>query len=144
MIVALKNMFETEARTERYNVSRALLRCKMKDGEPLGPHMIKIVGYVQSLERLGFLMSEEFNIDVILNSLPSANGPFISNYHMHGMDKKLAELQGMLKTAEEDIKRGGTNQVLIVQNSKIKKKSWSKKKVKSKGGGKSGSNLTVD
>ena len=43
----------------------------------------------------------------------------------------------MLKTAEADIKRGGTNQVLMVQDtSKIKKKSWSKKKsAKSKGDG---------
>ena len=62
---------------------------------------------------------------------------------MHGMDKKVTELHGMLKTAEADIKRG-THQVLMVQSSKIKKKSWSKKKAKSKGGGKSGSNLTAD
>ena len=46
MIVALKSMFETQARTERYNVSRALLGCKMREGDPLGPHMIKMVGYV--------------------------------------------------------------------------------------------------
>ena len=128
MIVALKSMFETQARTERYNVSRALLGCKLRDGDPLGPHMIKMVGYVQSLDRLGFPLSEEFATDILLNSLPSVYGPFISNYHMHGMDKKLAELQGMLKTAEADIKRGSTSQVLMVQNtSKIKKKSWSRK-----------------
>jgi hypothetical protein len=71
---------------------------------------------------------------VILNSLPSVDGTFISNYHMHGMDKKLTELHEILKTAEPNIKRGGTNQVLMVQStSKIKKKSWSKKKAKSKG-----------
>ena len=29
MIIALKGMFETQARTKRYNVSRALLRCKL-------------------------------------------------------------------------------------------------------------------
>ena len=46
MIVALKSMFETQARTERYNVSRSLLGCKLKHGDPLGPHMIKMVGYV--------------------------------------------------------------------------------------------------
>ena len=92
MIVALKSMFETQARTERYNVSRALVGCKLKDGDPLGPHMIKMVGYVQSLDRIGFPLSEEFATDVLLNSLPSVYGPFISNYHMHGMDKKLAEL----------------------------------------------------
>ena len=63
--------------------------------------MIKMVGYVQSLERLGYPISEEFAADIILNSLPSAYGQFISNYHMHGMDKKLTELHGMLKQAEE-------------------------------------------
>ena len=51
--------------------------------------MIKIVGYVQSMDRLGFPISEEFATDIILNSLPSAYGQFISNYHMHGMGKKL-------------------------------------------------------
>jgi len=142
MINALKSMFETQARTERYQVSRALLGCKLAEGAPLGPHLIKVTGYVQSLERLGFPLREEFATDVILNSLPSAYGAFISNYHMHGMDKKVTELHGMLKTAEADIKRG-TNQVLMVQSSKIKKKSWSKKKAKSKGAAQSGSAATA-
>ena len=143
MISALKSMFETQARTERYQVSRALLGCKLAEGAPLSPHLIKVVGYVQSLERLGFPLREEFATDVILNSVPSAYGAFISNYHMHGMDKKVTELHGMLKTAEADIKRGA-NQVLMVQSSKkIKKKSWSKKKAKSKGAGESGSTPTT-
>src|SRR5664279_3165236 len=52
---------------------------------------------------------------------------------MHGMDKELTELHGMLKTTEADIKRGA-NQVLMVHPaSKIKKGSWSKRK-NSKGG----------
>ena len=73
-------------------------------------------------------------MDIILNSLPSAYGLFISNYHMHGMDKKLTELYGMLKTAEADLKKGAS-QVLMVQNKpKFNKSSWSKKKAKSKGG----------
>ena len=54
--------------------------------------MIKMVGYVQSLERLSYPLSEEFATDVILNSLPSAYGAFISNYHMHGMDKKVTKI----------------------------------------------------
>ncbi|MBI0384633.1 hypothetical protein JBE27_52355, partial [Streptomyces albiflaviniger] len=101
--MALKSMFETQARTERYNVSRALLGCKLKEGDPLSPHVIKMVGYVQSLERLGYPIGEEFATDIILNSLPSAYDQFISSYHMHGMDKRIIELQGMLKTKEADI-----------------------------------------
>ena len=85
------------------------------------------------MERLGFPISEEFATDIILNSLPSAYGQFISNYHMHGMDKKLTELHGMLKQAEADLKKSAS-QVLTVQNkAKFKKSSWTKKKTKSKG-----------
>jgi len=55
---------------------------------------------------------------------------------------KVTELHGMLKTAEADIKRG-TNQVLMVQSSSKIKKSWSKKKAKSKGVAQSGSAMTA-
>ena len=51
---------------------------------------------------------------------------------MHGMDKKLTELHGMLKVAEQDIKKG-THQVLMVQNTAKFKKSWSKKKAMANG-----------
>ncbi|XP_024314578.1 uncharacterized protein LOC112270739 [Brachypodium distachyon] len=135
MIESLKSMFQAQAKTERYQVSQALLGCKFKDGDPLSPHVIKMTGYVQSLDRLGFPISDEFATDIVLNSLPSAYAPFISNYHMHGMDKKLTELHGMLKTVEADLKKG-TSQVLMVQNkAKFKKGSWTKKK-KAKSGGK--------
>ena len=54
---------------------------------------------------------------------------------MHGMDKKLTKLHGMLKQAEADLKKGAS-QVLMVQNkAKFKKSSWTKKK-KAKSGGK--------
>ena len=136
MIESLKSMFQAQAKTERYQVSQALLSCKLKDGDPLSPHVIKMVGYVQSLDRLGFPISKEFATDIILNSLPSAYGQFISNYHMHGMDKELTELHGMLKQAEVDLKKGAS-QVLMVQNKpKFKKSSWTKKKAKSGGNAK--------
>jgi hypothetical protein len=130
MIERLKSMFQAQAKTERYQVSQALLGYKLKDGDPLSPHMIKMTGYVQSLDSLGFPISEEFAIDIILNSLPSAYGLFILNYHIHGMDKNLTELHGMLKTVEADLKKGAS-QVLMVQNKpKFKKNSWTKKKAK--------------
>ena len=42
---------------------------------------------------------------------------FISNYHMHGVEKGLNELCGMLKIAECDIKKcAGHSHVMAVQN----------------------------
>ena len=100
MIENLKSMFQMQARTERFNVWRSLMDCKLKEGDPLSPHVIKMIGYMQALDRLGFPLGDELSTDTILGSLPDSYGPFISNYHMHGMEKKLTELHGMLKVAE--------------------------------------------
>jgi hypothetical protein len=96
MIVALKDMFQTQARTERFNVSKAFLECKLAEGTAVGPHVIKMVGYSQRLEKLGFPIGQELATDFILASLPPSYGNFITKYHMHGTEKGLNELCGML------------------------------------------------
>jgi len=117
MIVALNDMFQTQARTERFNVSKAFVETKLAEGAAVGPHVIKMVGYTQRLEKLGFPIGPELATDFILVSLPPSYGNFISNYHMHGAEKGLNELCGMLKTAEADIKKGaGSSHVMAVQN----------------------------
>ena len=103
--------------------------CRLKEGDPLSPHVIKMIGCVQALDHLGFPLLDELATDAVLGSLPPSYGTFISNCHMHGMDKKLTELHGMLKVVEQE----GTHQMLMVQNSAKFKKSWSKKKAKEKG-----------
>src|SRR6187551_3280761 len=131
MIEALKDMFQTQARTERLNVSKAFVETKLAEGAAVGPHVIKMVGYSQRLEKLGFPLGPELATDFILASLPPSFGNFISNYHMHGAEKGLNELCGMLKTAEADIKKSASSShVMAIQNRpnfKKKGKSWKKK-----------------
>src|SRR6185437_14540957 len=135
MIVALWDMFQTQART-RFNVSKAFAETKLAEGAPVGLHLIKMVGYTQRLEKLGFPLGQELATDFILASLPPSYGNLVSNYHMHGAEKGLNELCSMLKTAESDIKKstcGG--HVMAVQNKptfKKKSSSWKKKKGKAK------------
>ena len=77
-------------------------------------------------------MEPKLATDFILASLPPSYGNFISNYHMHGAERELNELCGMLKTAESDLKKcAGHGHVLAVQN-----KPSFKKQGKSKGKGK--------
>ncbi|CAD6204194.1 unnamed protein product [Miscanthus lutarioriparius] len=136
MIVALNDMFQTQARTERFSVSKAFAKTKLAEGVAVGPHVIKMVGYTQRLEKLGFPIGHELATDFILASLPPSYGNFVANYHMHGAEKGLNELCGMLKTTEADIKKGaGSSHVMAVQNKpKFKKKgnSWKKKRGKAK------------
>ncbi|CAN6371970.1 unnamed protein product, partial [Urochloa humidicola] len=134
MIVALQEMFQTQARTERFNVSKAFVETKLAEGAAVGPHVIKMVGHTQRLEKLGFPIGPELATDFILASLPPSYGSFISNYHMHGAEKGLNELCGMLKTAEADIKKSnGGGHVMAIQNKpNFKKKGKWKKKGKAK------------
>ncbi|CAD6240264.1 unnamed protein product [Miscanthus lutarioriparius] len=91
---------------------------------------------LERLQKLGFPIGPELATNFILASLPPSYGNFIVNYHMHGVEKGLNELCGMLKIAEADIKKGaGSSHVMAVQNKpKFKKKgnSWKKKKGKAK------------
>ena len=93
------------------------MECKLTEGAAVGPHVIKMVGYNQTLEKLGFPLGQELATDFILASLPPSYGHFILNYHMHGVEKGLNELCGRLKTAECDIKKcAGHSHVMAVQN----------------------------
>ncbi|KAK8557758.1 hypothetical protein V6N13_008146 [Hibiscus sabdariffa] len=46
MIQNLKEIYEGQARQERYETSKALFQCKMTKGTPVGAHAIKMMGYV--------------------------------------------------------------------------------------------------
>ena len=118
-------------------MSKAFAETKLAEGASVGPRVIKMVGYTQRLEKLGFPHGQELATDFILASLPPSYGNFISNYHMHGDEKGLNELCGMLiKTAESDIEKStGGGHVMAVQNKPTfnkKGSSWKKKKGKAK------------
>jgi hypothetical protein len=44
MIEGLCRMFENQASTERYNISKSLFACKLEEGSPVSPHVIKMIG----------------------------------------------------------------------------------------------------
>jgi hypothetical protein len=49
MIVRLKGMFENQARVDRFWTSKALFGSRLADGEPVSPHLINMIGHVESL-----------------------------------------------------------------------------------------------
>ncbi|KAK8554175.1 hypothetical protein V6N12_031146 [Hibiscus sabdariffa] len=132
MIQNLKEIYEGQARQERYETSKALFQCKMSEGSSVGAHVIKMMGYIQTLEKLGFALNDELATDVILQSLPDSFNQFVLNFNMNEINKTLPQLLGMLRTAESNMKKGGSKSVLMVRVAKEKEK----KVAKSKGSGK--------
>jgi hypothetical protein len=113
MIVGLREMFENQVRVDRFNTSKALFSSKLAEGASVSPHVIKMIGYIDSLQRLGFPLDDDLATEVILQSLLASFMPFIMNYHMNGLKKTLTELHGMLKTVEVSFKKA-PGHVMIV------------------------------
>ncbi|KAK8632220.1 hypothetical protein V6N13_028996 [Hibiscus sabdariffa] len=132
MIQNLKEIYEGQACQERYETSKALFQCKMTEGTPVGAHVIKMMGYVQTLEKLGFPLKNELATDLILQSFPGSFKPFVLNFNMNEINKTLRQLLGMLRTAESDMKKDGSKSILLVREAKGN----GKKVAKSKGSGK--------
>ncbi|KAL4380066.1 hypothetical protein GQ457_02G022290 [Hibiscus cannabinus] len=78
-------------------------------------------------------MQNELATDVILQSLSDSFKQFILNFNMNEIDKTLPQLLGMLRTAESNLKKNGSNSIQIVRVAKGKRN----KRTKSKGNGES-------
>ncbi|KAK8557825.1 hypothetical protein V6N12_010049 [Hibiscus sabdariffa] len=91
-----------------------------------------MMGYVQTLEKLGFPLKNELATDLILQSLLGSFKPFVLNFNMNEINKTLPQLRGMLQTVECDMKKDGSKSILLVREAKGK----GKKVTKSKGSGK--------
>ncbi|KAJ9554196.1 hypothetical protein OSB04_018241 [Centaurea solstitialis] len=123
MIRQLRDMFQTQARTERYDATKAFNECKMIKGTSVSDHVMKMKRHLDHLERLGHPVPLQLTTDTILNSLSEDYRPFVVNYNMNNMEKSIAELHSMLKTAELNM---GTNNkikdVLMIRDGGVKKK----------------------
>jgi hypothetical protein len=131
MIKGLCGMFENQARAERYNISKALFACKLTEGNLVSPHVIKMMGYIETLDKLGCEINDDLTTNVILQSLLASYESFIMNFHMNDMEKIVVELHGMLKTTEDSIKKN-PHHVMMIQKEKKKRKRWTPPKGKGK------------
>jgi hypothetical protein len=114
-------MFENQVRTERYNILIALFASKLAEGSSTSPHVINMMCYLETLDKLGCEIKDDLATNVILQSLPLSYEPFIMNFHMNVMEKTIAELHGILKTTKDSIKKN-PNHVMIVQKEKKKRR----------------------
>ena len=71
IIMQLKELYGQQARIERYMIASALFACRMNEGQNVAQHAQKVYGYIERLQKLGYVMDNELYIDLILQSLLS-------------------------------------------------------------------------
>ena len=126
----LREMFQEQARTERFKAVKGLMFTKMSAGESVSRHVLKMKGQFEHLESLGVEYTNELKVYMILATLPSQFDGFIMNFNMHKMDKTITELHGMLITAEVSLQKKPKD-VLMVHKGGISFKKASGSKVNS-------------
>ena len=88
MIYHLKEMFQEKSRIERFNTIRALLSCKLTASGSVSPHILKIKGHLEHLDKLDLKIEQEFAIDIILQYLLESYDGFIINFNMHSCRRR--------------------------------------------------------
>ena len=82
MLQNLREIYEGQARQERYETSETLFQCMISSGSSM-------MGYIQALEKLDFPLKNELATDLILQSLSDKIKPFIVNFNMIENNKTL-------------------------------------------------------
>ncbi|GKE31434.1 hypothetical protein Tco_1450756, partial [Tanacetum coccineum] len=73
-----------------------------KEGKPVADYVLKMKGYVEKLERLGYVLPQDISVGLILNGLTRDFVGFVRNYNMHNMGKTIGEIHVMLITTSND------------------------------------------
>ena len=96
--------YHQSTRLERYEIITNMIVANMGSGESLTSHLQKMQRYVDRLCKLNVNFGEDLAIDIILHSLPSCYNQFRMTYHMNKEEVTLSKLQGLLRTAESNLK----------------------------------------
>ncbi|GJT52976.1 retrotransposon protein, putative, ty1-copia subclass, partial [Tanacetum coccineum] len=132
MIQELRSMFEKQAGVEKFDLIQSFHACKQEEGKPVADYVLKMKGYVEKLERLGYVLPQDITVGLILNGLTKDFVGFVRNYNMHNMGKTIGEIHAMLIEYEKGLpKKAETPQVMMIRGGKIQKAN--KKSLNAKG-----------
>ncbi|GJT12091.1 retrotransposon protein, putative, ty1-copia subclass [Tanacetum coccineum] len=135
MLQELRSMFEKQAGVEKFDLIQAFHACKQEEGKPIADYILKMKGYVEQLEHLGYVLQQDLSVGLILNGLTSDFAGFVRNFNMHNMGKTICELHAMLIEYEKGLpKKAATPQVMMIKGGRIQKAN--KKSLNAKGKGK--------
>nr|GEX05754.1 retrotransposon protein, putative, Ty1-copia subclass [Tanacetum cinerariifolium] len=122
MLQELISMFEKQAGVERFDLIQTFHACKQEDGKSVSQYVLKMKGYVDKLERLGYVLPQDLSVGLILNGFTSDFAEFVRNHNMHNMGKTIGELHAMLIEYEKGLpKKAVTPQVMEIHGGRIQK-----------------------
>ncbi|KAL6493333.1 hypothetical protein OROGR_033092 [Orobanche gracilis] len=130
----LTELYGEHSRTAKYEISKQLFGARMKEGEKVGDHVLKMISMIERLEALDFKIHESLQIDLILQSLPDFFSPFVMNFNCNEIACNLAGLMNKLVIAQSQMKTLRVKESALVISSGLRKSKNKKKKTKKRTG----------
>ncbi|GJW20795.1 retrotransposon protein, putative, ty1-copia subclass [Tanacetum coccineum] len=106
MIRELKSLFEKQAGVERLDMIQTFHACKQEECKLVGPYVLKMKGYMEQPKCIGYVLSQDICVGLILNGLNSDFVGFVRKYSMHNMGKTIGELHALLIEYEKGKGKG--------------------------------------
>ncbi|GJT17314.1 hypothetical protein Tco_0876020, partial [Tanacetum coccineum] len=69
MIQELRSMFEKQAGVEKFDLIQSFHACKQEEGKLVVDYVLKMKGYMEKLERLGYVLPQDISVGLIINGL---------------------------------------------------------------------------
>ncbi|GKC95659.1 retrotransposon protein, putative, ty1-copia subclass, partial [Tanacetum coccineum] len=81
--------FIMQASRTKTEMAKNLKFLAKEEGKPVASYVIQMKGYVDQLERLGYMLPQDLIVGLILNGLTKDFAGFVRNYNMHNMGKTI-------------------------------------------------------
>nr|GEV17460.1 hypothetical protein [Tanacetum cinerariifolium] len=137
MLQELRSMFEKQAAVERFDLIQTFHSCKQEEEKSVSQYVLKMKGYVEQLERLGYVLQQDLSVGLVLNGFTNDFAGFVRNYNMHNIWKTIDELHALLIEYKKGLpKKVVTPQVMTIQGGRIQKANKKSQNAKGMGKGK--------
>nr|GEX96644.1 hypothetical protein [Tanacetum cinerariifolium] len=104
---------------KRFDLIQTFHAYKQEEGKSVAAYVLQMKGYVDELERLGYVLPQDLTVSLILNGHTKDFAGFVRNYNMHNMEKTIGELHAMLIKYEKGLpKKAETPQVKMIKGGK--------------------------
>nr|GEX25574.1 zinc finger, CCHC-type [Tanacetum cinerariifolium] len=127
MLLELTTLFAQQVEQELLQTTRDFHSCKQEEGKSVSSYVLKMKGYIDNLERLGYPVTLGLGVSLILIGLRKEFNGFVQNYNMHSPEKTINELHAMLKLHEQTLPKNNAPALHAIRAGKVQKVNKQKK-----------------
>nr|GEY68410.1 retrotransposon protein, putative, Ty1-copia subclass [Tanacetum cinerariifolium] len=98
-----------------------------EEGQSVSSYALKMKGYIDNLEHLGYPITLGLGVSLILIGLRKEFDGFVQNYNMHSLGKTINELHATLKLHEQTLPKNNAPALHAIRAGKVQKVNKHKK-----------------